>query len=555
MQVTPGDFSKNDIISKVERSELLIPRFQRAFVWSKEQTANLIDSILHNYPIGSFIIWRTTERLKSLKKLGDVVIPNPPDSGFVYYILDGQQRITSLYVSLKGCKVDLGNDSFEDYGTITVDLNAKGDERIVYSNPDELDPNASLALRDLINLDLVDLFNRFNERQELISRIDTYRKSLESYRFSKIDLEDADINVATEVFTRLNTSGKALSAFEIMCAKMYDEARDFDLLTKREEQIEEWKTSGFDTVPNITVLQAVCACIKKTIAGKDILALEKNRFIDEWPKVTTALNSAIDYLRTAYGVAVSKLLPYDVLLVPFTYYFRFHPTNPSGDESKYLQDYFWRCVVSSRFGDGMVNKVAQDIENVICPILKSEKPVYDKGIDLSFENLKLIGGFTTSSAFVKGVLCILASKHPLSFKTGVEVTIDNAWLTQGNSKNYHHFFPKKYMEKNHPSIDAALVNHIANITIVDSHLNKNEIRAKGPFEYMPAFARENSDIENTMKTHLISYGEKDEFGILSDDYDKFFTGRLKCIQTELLVRVIINPDLDIVSKDVAESAN
>ena len=48
MKAVPGDFLLNDIISKIESSELLIPRFQRAFVWTKEQTASLLDSIFHN---------------------------------------------------------------------------------------------------------------------------------------------------------------------------------------------------------------------------------------------------------------------------------------------------------------------------------------------------------------------------------------------------------------------------------------------------------------------------------------------------------------------------
>lgn len=546
MKAVPGELNLNDIVSKIESSELLIPRFQRAFVWTKEQTANLIDSILHNYPIGSFIIWKTKERLKSMRKIGSIVIPNPPDSDYVYYVLDGQQRITSLYASVKGCIVDLGNGATEDYSSITIDLTAEGDERIVYATPNSevLDPSSSISLSDLIYSKVKPLVEKYGS---YIDTIDEYRQLLiGQYKFSKIELEDANINVATEVFTRLNTSGKALSAFEIMCAKMYDENRDFDLLSKREEQIEEWKASGYETIPNTTVLQAVCACINKTVSGKDILALNKDKFIDEWPKVSIAFNAAIDYIKNAYGAVVSKLLPYDVLLVPFVYYFRFHPTNPSGEAQEYLQDYFWRCVIGSRFGEGMVSKISQDIDNVIVPILNNIKPIYDKGIDLSLDTLKLIGGFSTSSAFAKGVLCILASKHPRSFKTDLEVTIDNAWLAQGNSKNYHHFFPKKYMEKAHPSVPSAQVNHVANITIVDSHLNKNEIRAKAPYVYMNNFAMENTNIEETMNTHLISYNENDTFGIMSDDYDKFFEMRLKQIQNELKSRIVLNPTLDII---------
>ena len=139
-----------------------------------------------------------------MREIGSVVIPNPPDSDYVYYVLDGQQRITSLYVSVKGCAVNLGNETTEDYSSITVDLTAEDDDRIVYATPDAevLNPDSSISLSSLVSSDILPLVEKYGA---YIKKIDDYRKLLNGqYRFSKIDFEDATINVATEVFTRLN---------------------------------------------------------------------------------------------------------------------------------------------------------------------------------------------------------------------------------------------------------------------------------------------------------------------------------------------------------------
>lgn len=548
----PGDISLLELEMKIESGEYLIPRFQREFVWTKEDSASLLDSVLHGYPIGSFIIWKTNERLKNLKKIGAMDLPDPPESGFVNYVLDGQQRITSLYASAKGLKIKRASGQEEDFSEITVLLSANDDERIVYSSAEGLDPNDCISLRDLRGMSLTDIFERFSDNKAYINKIDTYRRNLESYKFATIELGNANLDVATEIFTRLNINGKALTAFEIMCAKMYDEVNGFDLLTKREEQIEAWKAVGYETVPNMTVLQAISVCIQKVCSGKDILSLDKQAFIDEWYAVNTAFSTAIDYFKSAYGVVVSKLLPYDALLVPFVYYFRKHPAHPTGLQKDYLADYFWRCAIGTRFTEGLVSKLAQDVSNVMDVILSGGKPAYDHGLDISFDSIKQKGEFATGSAFVKALLCILAAQKPKRFDNGLDVVIDNAFLSQGNSKNYHHFFPKKYMEKYHRDIDSTIVNHIANITIAPADLNKNVIRAKAPHVYMQSFASQNADITETMSSHLIAYDDEDTFGIQKDDYITFFNQRIKAFQNEIMKRIIVIKSLDIVPQEKSE---
>src|ERR1700738_1081995 len=107
---------------EIDTGQIKLPMFQREFVWDKEQSAKLIDSILKGFPIGTFIFWKTREELRSYKEVGNHKLPETPKGDYVQYILDGQQRITSLYAIRKGIR--LTKDGKEiDYQDIFINLN------------------------------------------------------------------------------------------------------------------------------------------------------------------------------------------------------------------------------------------------------------------------------------------------------------------------------------------------------------------------------------------------------------------------------------------------
>lgn len=107
--------------------------------------------------------------------------------------------------------------------------------------------------------------------------------------------------------------------------------------------------------------------------------------------------------------------------------------------------------------------------------------------------------------------------------------MDNSWLKASISKNYHHFFPRAYLrDKGLPNWQ---INTILNITIVDDHMNKREIRANPPAKYMETFKKSNKKLDETMKSHLIN--DLDTFGIWDNDYEKFLEARGKHVIDEL----------------------
>ena len=95
------------------------------------------------------------------------------------------------------------------------------------------------------------------------------------------------------------------------------------------------------------------------------------------------------------------------------------------------------------------------------------------------------------------------------------------------------------MRRNHPEIDESLVNHIANITVVDDFLNKKIIKDRAPSDYILDFKKKNPNLNKALATHLIIYNDSEDSGINEDDYLKFFKLRLTRIINEFKSKVII----------------
>ncbi|WP_305810181.1 DUF262 domain-containing protein [Photobacterium kishitanii] len=213
----PKSLPYKTLLADIEKGLIKIPQFQRDYVWSKERAAELIDSILKGYPIGTFITWKTKEQLRVVKDLGGVTLPSIPEGDFAEYVLDGQQRMTSLFCALKGVRIQRSN-RWDDFSAIFVDLNAEQYERIVITDVSHLEEGQYIRLTDLIHASITTLV-KYDAQYH--SKLDEYKQIIQGYNFSLIEVKEVSLEVATEIFTRINVGGKPLSLFEIMVAKTF----------------------------------------------------------------------------------------------------------------------------------------------------------------------------------------------------------------------------------------------------------------------------------------------------------------------------------------------
>ena len=527
-----------NLFSGVDTGQIRIPQFQREFIWNKVQTAKLIDSIIKGFPVGTFILWKTAEPMRTVRAIGNADLPAPRDGDFCLYVLDGQQRITSLYAVQKGLVHDHEGVSTA-YTDICVDLDVDpdADEEIVLTERDAA--VTTISVFDLLNAKVARLAREF-PADEHLERIDVYRSRLTGYDFSTIVMDSYPIDIACEVFTRINTGGTDLTLFEIMVAKTYDLARSFDLAQKYQWLIDnngapakDLKDADFDTLPPSTVLQCIAADLVQMVRRQDILRLERSAVIDRWPMVKDGIFAAVDFIRSGLRIPVSQLLPYNALVVPLAYFFiRNHGQPPTAGQSAHLEEYFWWASLSNRFSSSAEGKLALDIRRME-DVLGGEQPEY-RGEELSFtpEDLRW-RWFSASDAFCKAVLCLYAHQRPLSFRNNAQVRIDNSWLRRADSKNYHHFFPKSFLRKR--GYEDWQANSVVNITIVDEYLNKRSIGGRAPSAYLSTFKSENPDLPAAMATHLID--DLDDWGVWADDYETFTAKRASRIYAELRKRM------------------
>jgi hypothetical protein len=531
-QPKPDSKKYTDLISEIQKGQIKVPKFQRNFVWSLDKTAKLLDSILKGYPIGTFILWETNERLNDIKNIGNLELPPVPDDSKVQYVLDGQQRITSLYAAFLGAKIQKkGEKKVTDYFEIYVDLDGdveNNDVQIVVSEKPE---SKNITLHKLLNAKYSELRKTYSNEE--IDKIQEYKETFTTYDFSTIVLRKEDIDSAIEVFTRINTGGQILTLFEIMSAKTYDEEQKFDMEDRFQKLLKELSESKYDTISSPIILNILGLILSKNkeCKRKVILQLDKQKIINIWDDVISALKESIDYFRSVYRIPVSAILPYDSLLVSFSYFFYHQKEKPKGDQLKYLEEFFWRMSLSFRYSSSTESKLAQDIKR-IDEILKGNRPNYDDiKVNLSSPKDLIETSFSAGSSYCKAILCLLAYYEPKDFQDNGKVILDNSWLKVANSKNYHHFFPKAYLKKNNLRNENSLVN----ITLVGADLNKRKIRAKAPSIYIQDFLDENEGLPTSLKSHLIN--DLDDFGIMSDDYLVFLEKRANAIFNELKIRI------------------
>ena len=503
----------------------------------------MIDSIIKGFPIGTFILWQTSDAMRTVRAIGNAELPDVKIGESVQYVLDGQQRITSLYAVQKGLVYSRDGKEI-DYKDVCInlDVDPDADEQIVLTEP-PASGDTSISVHALLTGDLTALVTGYPDSTHL-ERIDIYRKRLTGYDFSTIVMDAYPIDIACEVFTRINTGGTDLTLFEIMVAKTYDLDRNFDLAREYEQLIDnngapekDLEDANFDTVPASAVLQCIAGYLVAMVRRKDILKLDKFDFIDAWPIVKNGIFSAVDYIRSNLRIPVSHLLPYNALLVPFCYFFiRNDGKPPTALQDKLLQQYFWWASLSNRFSSAAEGKLALDFKRM-SEILNGKIPDYrGEELRLTIEDIQW-KWFSATDAFCKALLCLFAFHTPRSFQNNGLVRIDNSYLRRANSKNYHHFFPKSYLRKQ--GVEDWKANTIVNITIVDDYLNKRKIGAKAPSVYMKIFQQQNEKLAETMNTHLIP--DLDAFGVWSDDYESFILKRSETILSELNERLY--PDL------------
>lgn len=133
------DYRINKVINKIASGEIRIPSFQRDYIWEPENVAFLMDSIYKGFPIGSVLFWRTSEKLHTEKQLGNYCLPEPTKNYPIDYVLDGQQRITSIFSVFQTELTPINENDAQIYFIMNEPKDTQNSRFVPFYKSDEVD--------------------------------------------------------------------------------------------------------------------------------------------------------------------------------------------------------------------------------------------------------------------------------------------------------------------------------------------------------------------------------------------------------------------------------
>ena len=213
------------LIRKLSDGRFLIPTFQRSYVWDPENICNLWHSIYQHYPIGSILYWKTRILLNVHRQLGGFYVPENGEGDPVYrsYILDGQQRVTSLNVSFHGGAGKVREQYDFDF-TLYFDLkNAVFFfEKDYYRHRWDVEGPLLLRLKDVPDLPTDYGRHLPGMSPDIEKNLDQLKFIFTDYSIPLVCLEGYDISSVCAIFERINQTGIRLDNLDILIARNFE---------------------------------------------------------------------------------------------------------------------------------------------------------------------------------------------------------------------------------------------------------------------------------------------------------------------------------------------
>ena len=297
----------SNVIADLKNGKLKIPRFQRNFVWERSKVTKLLDSIYNEFPIGSFFFWLAPKKYnKFFRDIPELDLPKPKSFSELSFILDGQQRITSLYASIEGKKI-----GSTDYGQICFDLD-KEEFVIRKSQPDRFVP-----LHKLLGEECHIIYGDLNAKRKL--SFNRCVRVFHNYPLSIITVIDKELEDAIEIFERINQSGKRLSLFDLVAGSTW--GKDFDLRNEYEKLEHHLHEKGFGWINPEVAMHSIGLIIKKSTRKKYLLNIRKEDVATIWKDIASAIEQSVDYMRDNLGVRIFHFVPYPNMIAQLAYLF------------------------------------------------------------------------------------------------------------------------------------------------------------------------------------------------------------------------------------------
>lgn len=434
LSIEPGSKTISSLIDSIRQGNIQVPPFQRDFVWERKNIIRLFDSIRKGYPIGTLFLWRPAVQSNwdGISKLGSYTIPKTSPQDF--YVLDGFQRLSTLFgclVNHEQTELECDESMWEHLFNLYYD--SKEDTFTFLSSKSKPKYWHFPMTVFLVASDFRKYSREHLEKEcqndleiiELLNKADKVSSILLDYRIGTIEINNADINQAAEIFSRINTEGTKVSIDWMVHALSYDKKSNFNLAKVTDDLLGSLQDYHFETLSRNTVFRCFQSSFGKIYFDQDkienLAVGEDFRDVIEKESVP-AIQKAVKFLYEDLHVLDRTLLPYNIQIVFIMEFFR-QLDNPTEKQIKWLKLWFWRTTYSNFFTNSSLSDQRQEY-NLFRTYLKTGK--YEPS-DILKQNLSLEYSFpekinlrsVRSSALALFVINNLFSRCPEQMRDAV----------------------------------------------------------------------------------------------------------------------------------------
>lgn len=552
-----------DLLKAVDSGAAQLPDFQRGWVWDDERIKALILSVIHSFPVGAAMFLEYGNESIHFKHkpiegsdANPYVVPTE-------LILDGQQRLTSLYNALYSknpvhTKTGKGKE-IERYYYLdiekAVDPNAD-DEDVVISVPATKQVTSDFGRKVEIDLSTRqdefrlkmfplniilnsgeeqgwqnEYYAFYNYAPDIIQQFtELFTKVImptQKYALPVILLDkETPKEAVCQVFENVNTGGVSLTVFELVTAIFAMD--DFPLRKNWEHHKEKYFSGDLlnvvtatDFLTALTLFSSFKDGVTVSCKKKDVLALKLSSY-KKYADILCKGFSVAENLLKEERIFSSRDLPYSTQLIPLaaicSVLLDGNKINTTTIRNK-VKQWYWCGVFGELYGSANETRYANDITQVI-KWINGGSDLPKTITDFFFNPTRLLSLQSRQSAAYKGIMALILKNHARDFISGAEMD----FVTYSDAKiDIHHIFPKDYCIGQ--NFNKSKWNSIINKTPISASSNR-EIGGVAPSVYLGKLEKKGSvspaDLDGHVETHLINHGM-----LRNNEFQDFIIDRAK----------------------------
>ena len=570
MKTTPDNQKLLDLIENARNGKIVLPQFQRNFVWGRDDITALLVSILQGHFIGSFLLLNTDsdDIPFAIRSLQGVDISNTrlrPD----VMILDGQQRLTSLNyvfaapdIPLRWTKypyrffLDLKKVTSNDWENAirserTIDCKGMLDRQqqfdtliVPLTEIEQWDKWLNAYEQWLVKKDKDVYFDKYFPVDKpawtaLIDRVKTFL--VPTITIPKIKPNDPEgLGEVCAIFENINSTGVKLSVYDLLTARLYKYNIDLHHLWEKaideHSVLNEYSERSSDEF-GVYVLRTISLMHGLDVKSKTLINLSPENFEKDWKKAVQYMEKALERMTSigtdGFGAFDRKWMPYLTMVSPLAAMLYAIDKNKLGHKSyHWIQRWYWAAIFRERYAGAVESSIYRDYQD----FLKSnEDPEFEAEIlkearvNILENQAFSLKGISRLNSIYRGVICLIALRGAKDFSADDSI--------QFHTLEDHHIFPVAFLNKLQGSdgkpYSPDRINCVINRTLITDQTNR-QISKRSPSQYLrEIIPAENS--KSILSSHYIESGA--QAAMQADDFEAFLNAREHVLIAELTKRI------------------